>query len=89
MIVVAAGTLDVGGANVPIPQTVMRHPAMTATEVKAAPGAAEAKTYRMEPPAGEQFLAWVPGLVEVSGDDDLVVTASWELIEIDEDSFNY
>ncbi len=42
----------------------------------------------MEPPPGEQFLAWVPGIAEVSGDEDLLVTASWELIGIDEESFS-
>lgn len=90
VVVVAAGTLNVGGAEVPTPQTVMRHPAMTATETGVASDAGpEAKTYRMEPPSGEQFLAWVPGLVDVSGDQDLLATASWELIDIDEESFTY
>jgi hypothetical protein len=90
VVVVSAGTLDVGGAEVPTPQIVMRHPAMTPTEAGPAPNVGpEAKTFRMEPPDGEQFLAWIPGLVEVSGDEDLVVTASWELIDIDEESFSY
>lgn len=90
VVVVAAGTLSVGGAEVPTPRTVMRHPAMTATETEVASDARpEAKTYRMEPPGGEQFLAWVPGLVDVSGDQDLLVTASWQLIDIDEESFTY
>lgn len=67
----------------------MRHPAMTVTETGAAPDAGpEAKTYRMVPPDGEQFIAWVPRLVEVSGDEDLMVTASWELIGIDEETFS-
>lgn len=89
VVVVAAGTLNVGGAEVPTPQTVMRHPAMTATETGLAPETGpEAKTYRIEPPPGEQFLAWVPGLADVSGDEDLVATAPWELIDIDEESFS-
>ncbi|MCR2792734.1 hypothetical protein NQ156_06615 [Microbacterium sp. zg.Y625] len=89
VVVIAAGTLDVGGAEVPTPQTVMRHPAMTAAETGLAPETGPAaKTYRMEPPPGEQFLAWVPGLAEVSGDEDLLVTASWELIGIDEERFS-
>ncbi|TQJ14394.1 hypothetical protein FB459_1852 [Yimella lutea] len=89
VVVAAAGTLNVGGAEVPTPQTVMRHPAMTATETGVAPDSGpNAKTFRMEPPDGEQFLAWVPGLVEVSGDEDLVVTRSWDLIGIDEESFS-
>lgn len=88
VVIAAAGTLNVGGAEVPTPQTVMRHPAMTATETGAAPDSGpNAKTFRMEPPDGEHFLAWVPGLVEVSGDEDLVVTRSWNLIGIDEESF--
>ena len=90
VLVVAAGTLNVGGAEVPTPQTVMRHPAMTATETGAAPNSGpDAKTFLMEPPDGEQFLAWVPGLVEVSGDGDLVVTRSWDLVGIDEESFKF
>ena len=90
VLVVAAGTLNVGGAEVPTPQTVMRHPAMTATETGAAPSSGpDAKAYRMTPPDGEQFLAWVPGLVEVSSDEDLVVTRSWNLIGIDEESFKF
>lgn len=89
VVVVATGTLDVGGAEVPTPQTVMRHPAMTATETGLAPETGpEAKTYRIEPPRGEQFLAWVPGFADVSGDEDLVATAPWELIDIDEESFS-
>lgn len=89
VVVAAAGTLNVGGAEVPTPQIVMRHPEMTATETGLAPEAGpEAKTYRMETPLGEQFMAWVPGLAEVSGDEDLLVTASWDLIGIDEESFS-
>ena len=68
----------------------MRHPAMTATETGVAPSSGpDAKAYRMMPPDGEQFLAWVPGLVEVSSDEDLVVTRSWNLIGIDEESFKF
>lgn len=90
VVVVGAGTLNVGGAEVPTLQTVLRHPAMTATETGVATDAGpHAKTYRMEPPEGEQFLAWVPGLVDVSGDQDLLVSASWGLIDIDEESFTY
>lgn len=84
VVVAAAGTLDLGGAEVPR-QTVMRRPTMTATESGAAPDSGPTKTFRMEPPDGEQFLAWVPRLVEVSGDEDLVVTRSWDLICIDEE----
>ncbi len=29
-------------------------------------------------------MAWAPDLVEVSDDDDLVVTMSWDMIGIDE-----
>lgn len=90
VVVVSAGVLDVGGAKVPTPQIFMRHPAMTATETGTAPHVGPgAKTYRMGPPDGEQFLAWIPGLVAVSRDEDLRVTASWELIGIDEQSFNF
>lgn len=90
ILVAAAGTLNVGGTKVPTPRTFMRHPNMTVTETGAAPDVGpKAKTYRMEPPDGQRFLAWVPDLVEVSGDDDLTVTRSWDLIGIDEESFSY
>lgn len=88
VVLIATGTLHVGGAKIPTPQICMRHPAMSATETGSAPDTGSvAKTYLMAPPDGEQFLAWVPGLVEVPGDDALVVTASWELIGIDEATF--
>lgn len=90
VIAITAGTFDVGGAQVPTPNTLMRHPDMTATETGTAPEAGpEAKTYRMQPPDGEQFFAWVPERVQVSGDDDLVITASWDLIGIEEATFSY
>lgn len=83
------GTLDVGGAKEPTPNTLMRHPGMTATETGTVPQAGpEVKTCRMQPPDGEQFFAWAPKRVQVSGDDDLAVTASWDLIGIDEATFS-
>lgn len=90
VVAIAAGTIDVGGAKVPTLDTLMRHPYMIATETGAAPDAgSEAKTYRMQPPDGEQFLAWAPGRVQVSGDAELAVTTSWDLIGIDEATFRY
>ena len=90
VIAITAGTFDVGGAQVPTPNTLMRHPDMTATETSTAPEAGPgAKTYRMQPPDGEHFFAWVPERVQVSGDDDLVITASWDLIGIEEATFSY
>jgi hypothetical protein len=90
VIAITAGTIDVGGAEVPTLDTLMRHPDMTATEIGTAPDAGpEAKTYRMQPPDGEQFLAWAPARVQVSGDAELAVTAPWDLIGIDEATFGY
>ncbi|WP_151952474.1 hypothetical protein [Brevibacterium sp. Marseille-P9724] len=90
VLLVAAGTLNVGGTEVPAPQTVMRHPAMRAIEIGAAPDSGpDAKIFLVEPSEGEQFLAWVPNLVEVSGNGDLVVTRSWDLTGIDEESFKF
>ncbi|MEV0271519.1 hypothetical protein AB0H43_22300 [Hamadaea sp. NPDC050747] len=90
LIIVAPGTLNIGDAEVPIPQTLMRHPGMTATEIRAAPTAGpDAKTFLMAPPTGEQFLAWSPQHVHVANDDDLVATAPWNLIGIDEETFGY
>ena len=90
VLVLPAGTLNVGGAEIPTPRTLIRHPAMTANETGIAPNSEpNAKTLLMEPPDDEQFLAWVPDLVEVSSDDDLVVTRSWDLLGIDEESFEF
>lgn len=90
LVVVVSGTRNVGGAVVPTPQIVMRHSAMTATDIGPALGAGpEARIYRMEPPSGEQFLAWVPELVNVPNDEHLIATASWDLVGIDEASVSY
>lgn len=90
LLIVAAGTLNVGGTEVPLPKFAMRHPAMTATETGlASDSGPEAKTFLIEAPEGEQFYAWIPGLVEVADDGDLVVTRSWELTGIDEGTFRF
>lgn len=61
VLVLPAGTLNVGGAEIPTPRTLIRHPAMTANETGIAPNSEpNAKTLLMEPPDDEQFLAWVP-----------------------------
>lgn len=88
-IAITAGTINVGGAEVPTPAAFMRHPDMTAAEIGTAPDAGpEAKSYRMQPPDGEQFLAWAPERVQVSDDAELAITASWDLIGIDEATFS-
>lgn len=85
LVVVSATMLDVGGSRVPVPVFLMRHPHMTQTEVgDAREVGAEAKTYTIEPPDGERFLAWMPDKTSVSEDSDLVATATWGLIGIDE-----
>jgi hypothetical protein len=90
VIAVAPEALDVGGAEVPAPQTLMRHPEMTATETGIDPAAGpDAKTYRMEAPSGEQFLAWSPERAHVASDDALAVSAAWDLVGIDEATFTY
>ena len=62
----------------------MRHLAMMSTETTAGTGA---RTYEVVPSDGEQFLMWAPELVDISPDDDLKATASWNLVGIDEGTF--
>lgn len=63
---------------------------MAATETGDAPDSGpEAKTYLMEPPDGKPFFSWVPRLTEVSCGEDVAATATWNLIGIDEATFNY
>lgn len=82
------GTFDVGGTNVPSPRTYMRHPAMKVIKMDSdSQVEAGSARYRIELPPGEQFFAWVPGLADVSGDEDLKVTAPWGLLGVDEAIF--
>ncbi|SCL35822.1 hypothetical protein [Micromonospora aurantiaca (nom. illeg.)] len=90
VILTAAGTVDVGGALVPTPAILMRHPDMVAAEHGDAPEAGpQARKYTIQPPEGERFTAWSPDRAQVSNDNDLIVTASWDLIGIDETTFPY
>jgi hypothetical protein len=89
-IVTKAGTLDVGGAQVPTPNILMRHPNMTMTDEGEEPSAGPAaRKYTIQPPEGESFVAWSPDHVQVVSDSDLVVTASWDLVGVDEGTFTY
>lgn len=88
LIIDRARTFEVGGTNIPSPRTYIRHPAMTVIKMDSDPQAETASAkYRIEPPPGEQFFAWVPGLADVSGDKDLTVTTPWRLIGIEEGLF--
>lgn len=90
VIVVASGSLNVGGVEVPTPRTLMRHPRMIVTEADADRHAgADARRFRIEPPGEEQFLAWAPERLQVPDDDVLVVGAPWDLTGIDEETFRY
>lgn len=90
VIVVASGSLNVGGAEVPTLRTFMRHPRMISTEAEAdSRTAPDARRFRIEPPGGEQFLAWAPERLHVPNDDALVVGAPWDLTGIDEETFRY
>ncbi len=83
-------TLDVGGSHVPTPWIYLRHPAMANRDLGPAPEAGpEARAFEVVPPDGERLLAWCPQLRESAGDEDLVKTAAWGLIGIDEDVFPY
>lgn len=88
VIVSSPGTRNVGGAEVPVPQFVMRHPQMS-IEVVSSDTASNTTSYSIEPPAGERFSMWIPALCEVNGDQDLSNVARLNLSGIDEESIDY
>ena len=84
-----AGNLNIGGILVPVPLIYMRHPAMKVTKVDAlSASSSDSKIFRVEAPGGQRLMAWAPDLVNISGDEDLVVTRPWNLIGIDEESYD-
>lgn len=88
VIVEAAGTFNIGGAEIPSPTIYIRHPSTSAIDQRPAPeGRADAKMFDMRPPEGERFRAWSPDRAAVSPDNPLVPTAEWDLSGIDEADF--
>ncbi|HWJ98557.1 MAG TPA: hypothetical protein VNQ33_10385 [Acidimicrobiales bacterium] len=90
VLLAAAGTLDVGGAQVPTPRMLLRHPNMNAVEQRDVDqGSPTTRRYMVQPPEGGAFMAWSPDRVQVSNDDELVVSAPWDLLDIAEATFGY
>ncbi|GAB3853215.1 hypothetical protein GCM10027610_082790 [Dactylosporangium cerinum] len=80
---IRAGTLDIGGAQVPTSQTIMWHPGMVVTDAGAGPEASpEAKRYAIRPPDGERFLAWSPDHLQSPAGQNPAATARWDLSDI-------
>lgn len=89
VVVSPSRNMQIGGTLVPVPTTFFRHPLMSAAEVAASsdpPGAGPTK-YTVSPPEGECFVAWSPDHVLLQHDTELVVTAPWDLLGIDEEIF--
>ena len=89
VIALHAHTLDVGGAEVPIRELRMRHPAMTSMPSTVQPDGQTggARKFEMAVPPGERLAAWCPELCEVSDDTGLAQPATWNLIDIDPATF--
>lgn len=87
-ILVEERTLDVGGALIPVPRWLLRHPAMTSRDLGSASAAGpDARKFEVTPPQGQRFLAWSPDRRVVQTDDELTATAPWGLTGIDEMTF--
>ncbi len=78
----AASTLDVGGAKVPLPRTMLWHPKMTAEFVETVNGHS---SFRMAVPEGERFFEWAPDLLNLMPDSDFSKVTLYNLSGIDED----
>lgn len=90
VILAAAGVMDIGGAQVPTPNVCMRHPDMVAVEpADVAEAGSTATTYVVRPPEGGRFMAWSPDRVQVLPNDELAATAPWNLLGIDEATFEH
>jgi hypothetical protein len=89
-ILVEERSLDVGGALIPVPRWLLRHPAMTSRDLGSASAAGpDARRFEVTPPQGQRFLAWSPERRVVQTDDELAATAPWGLTGIDETTFPY
>lgn len=87
-VAVEPGTVDVGGARLPAPGMVLRHPAMTCRDLGPAPDSGpDARKFEVVPPAGQRLLAWSLHLRQIALDEELQATASWNLTGIDEATF--
>lgn len=88
VLIAAPDTRNVGGAEVPLPQYVMRHPHMSIEEVSS-DTANNTSSYKIEPPSGDRFSMWIPAVCRVQGDQDLENVARLNLNGIDEEKIDY
>ncbi|OZF26290.1 hypothetical protein CH295_27275 [Rhodococcus sp. 14-2483-1-2] len=88
VIVAAPATRNVGGAEVPAPQYVMRHPHMSIEEVSS-DTANNTSSYKIEPPPADRFSMWIPAVCPVRGDQDLENIERLNLNGIDEEKIDY
>lgn len=79
----AASTLDVGGAKVPVPRTMLWHPQMTGEFVETVSGQS---SFRMAVPDGERFFEWAPDLLNLMPDSDFSDVTPFGLSGIAEDT---
>lgn len=88
-VVSRATTLTIGGVQVPTLNVLMWHPQMVPKVTDEVPDEGlPARTYMVEPPAGGRFMAWSPDRIQLSK-DRVTVTAAWDLLGIDEDTFDW
>lgn len=76
-----ASTLNIGGAEVPVPFRYSLHPEMTGKLVESDAGIF---TYSMSVPAGERFLEWEPEKRELGPDSDFTSVEPYNLLGISE-----
>lgn len=76
-----ASTLDVGGAIVPVLESLLWHPYMSAEAVGVVDGET---TYSMTVPDGERFLEWAPQKLDLRPDSDFSAIAPYGLTGIEE-----
>ena len=88
LVALEAGSLVIGGTEVPVPATCMSHPLMIASQGVLAPERGpEARRFTLSVPTGQRFLGWSPERHPEMTRESLVATAPWGLSGIDEASF--
>lgn len=78
----AASTLEIGGATIPVPRTMLWHPEMTADFVETVEGKS---SFKMAVPSGERFFEWAPDLLNLMPDSDFSDATAIAVSGISED----
>jgi len=78
----AASKLEIGGAKVPVPRTMLWHPDMTAEFVETVD---RQSRFRMAVPSGERFFEWAPDLLSLMPTSDFSDAAPFQVSGISED----